>query len=76
MKVEPVKRLNSIEVGPKRDRKMVGEKARENKRTKMMYNRKNQDRKRKKGRMDQRELGSKNWKDKNAGKWLDSTLAV
>jgi hypothetical protein len=41
-----------------------------------MYNRKNQDRKRKKGRMDQRELGSKNWKDKNAGKWLDSTLAV
>jgi hypothetical protein len=29
--------------------------------------------KRKNAQMDQRELGNKNWKDKNAGKWLDST---
>jgi hypothetical protein len=32
--------------------------------------------KRKSVQMDQRELENKNWKDKNVGKWLDSTLAA
>jgi hypothetical protein len=32
--------------------------------------------KRKSVQMDQRELKNKNWKDKNVGEWLDSTLAA